>query len=113
MRQAGHMAAAGLVALETMQDRLAEDHAHARQLAMAIAAIDARLVDVENTLSNIIYIDFAAANRDAALITDALLKRKIKVKPIGTTACRMITHWEITDSDVECTLEAFREILNG
>jgi threonine aldolase len=113
MRQAGHMAAAGLVALETMQDRLVEDHTNAKRLAAGLAAIDARLVDVENTLSNIVYVDFAAGDRDAGQVTEALLSRNIRVKPICTTACRMITHWGITGSDVEETLEVFRDILNG
>lgn len=113
MRQAGHMAAAGLVALETMQDRLVEDHANAKRLAAGLAAIDARLVDVENTLSNIVYIDFAAGDRDAGQVTETLLSRNIRVKLIGTKACRMITHWGITGSDVEETLEVYRDILNG
>jgi threonine aldolase len=113
MRQAGHMAAAGLVALETMQDRLVEDHANAKRLAAGLAAIDARLVDVENTLSNIVYVDFAAGDRNAGQVAEALLSRNIRVKPIGSTACRMITHWGITGGDVEETLEVFRYILNG
>ncbi len=111
MRQAGHMAAAGLVALETMQARLAEDHLNAKRLATGLAAIDARLVDVENTQTNIVYIDFSAAGRDAGQVIEALQQRKIRVKPIATTGCRMVTHWGITGSDVEDTLEVFREIL--
>lgn len=111
MRQAGHMAAAGLVALETMQGRLLEDHVNAKRLATGLAAIDPRLVDVENTLSNIVYIDFAAADRDAGQVTEALLGRHIRAKPIATTGCRMITHWGITGNDVEETLEVFRDIL--
>jgi threonine aldolase len=111
MRQAGHMAAAGLVAMETMIDRLVEDHEHARMLAEGLAAIDERLVDLTLPMTNVIRLEFSPLGRCSDEIIRLLLDRGIKIKPIGPTTCRMITHWGITQQDIEQTLVIMREIL--
>lgn len=111
MRQAGHMAAAGIVALKTMRGRLQEDHANALRLAKGLAGINDGLVDIEQVKTNIVQIEFESVGKDAAFITEALLKQQIKVKPISPTACRMITHWGITEQDVDFAIEAIRKIV--
>ena len=111
MRQAGHMAAAGIVALEQMVDRLAEDHENAARLAAGLAAIDERLIDGSVPRTNILRIDFGAAGFSAAAVVKAMHERQIRLRQIDDAACRMITHWGIDAEDIEATLAAFREVL--
>jgi threonine aldolase len=111
MRQAGHMAAAGVVALETMMDRLSEDHANAKRLAEGLAAINPGLVDVKGTETNVVLIDFAPVGKDSQYVVGELLKRGIKIKPIGKTACRMITHYGLTARDIDEAVGAIRDIV--
>lgn len=113
MRQAGHMAAAGLVALRTMRDRLVEDHAHAKLLAQGLAEIHPGLVDVEMTLTNMVYVDFAPVGMTSAQVAEKLYERGFKIKPLGPTTCRMATHRNISRDDVEALLEAVGEIIRG
>jgi threonine aldolase len=111
MRQAGHMAAAGIVALEKMQARLQEDHDNATYLAKGLAAIDKRLVDLGAPRTNILYIDFGAAGRQSTPIVGELLKNNVKVKQIDEGACRMITHWGIDKADIDTVLALYKKIL--
>lgn len=111
MRQAGHMAAAGLVALETMRDRLHEDHENARLLAEGLAAIDERLVDLKIPMTNVVQVELGPLGVSSDTAVSQLLARGIKVKPISATACRMITHWGISRDDIEATLAVVQEIL--
>lgn len=111
MRQAGHMAAAGIVALEKMQVRLKEDHENAAYLANGLAAIDERLVDPGALRTNILYINFGAAGKQAAPIVKELLKNNVKIKQIDEGACRMITHWGIDKGDIETVLALYKKIM--
>lgn len=112
MRQAGHLAAAGIVALEKMLPRLEDDHDNARHLVNGLASIDDRLVDRETLLTNIVYIDFGAIGRQAAPIVEALSDRGIKIKQIGDDSCRMVTHWGLGRADVDMAVAAFKEVLS-
>jgi threonine aldolase len=111
MRQAGHMAAAGIVALEKMLPRLRDDHKNARHLAEGLASLDARIVDPAAVLTNIVRADFSAAGRTAAEIAAACAAHNIKVKPIGTSTVRMITHWGIEREDIDAALNVYRAIV--
>jgi threonine aldolase len=113
MRQAGHMAAAGIVALEEMLPRLKQDHDNATRLVEGLAAIDGRLVNPGAPRTNIVHIDFGATGRDAGAVVRQLLERNIKIKQIDDAICRMITHWGIETDDIDATLDLFREILRG
>lgn len=111
MRQAGHMAAAALVALDTMLDRFPEDHVLAGRLRAGLAAIDPRMVDTEQPLTNVVRIDLAPVGKTASYLVDALLKQGIKIKPVGESACRMITHWGITAQDVDEAIGAIASLV--
>jgi threonine aldolase len=111
MRQAGHMAAAGIVALEKMLLRLEEDHDNACHLAMGLAAINERLVENGALRTNIVHIDFGAAGKQATPVVKALLDHNVKIKRIDDTTCRMITHWGIDKADIDTVLAIFRKIL--
>lgn len=111
MRQAGHLAAAGIVALETMSERLAEDHANAARLAAGLAAIDDRLVAAEAPATNIVHVNLGAAGFDAELVTSSLFDLGVRIKPLGEGACRMVTHWGLSRDDIDVALDLMRGLL--
>jgi threonine aldolase len=105
MRQAGVIAAAGIVALETMIDRLMEDHAHARLLAEGLAAIPGVHIDPASVETNIVVFEvadgvaFQGRLRDAGVLTTAF----------GPTRVRMVTHYGIERADIITALERVRQ----
>ena len=111
MRQVGVIAAAGMVALETMTERLGEDHARARQLAEGFAALPGFAVRPVHT--NIFY--FALTEDcpfDGAALADYLDKRGILLPNRGPRSFRVVTHCGITDQDVERVLGAVRDAVH-
>jgi len=111
MRQAGILAAAALFALEHNRDRLAEDHAHAAQLAQALAEMPGLRVDLARVQTNIVMIDVIDPKREAAAISAALKLEGVWVSSAGIRRLRAVTHYEITASDLARTLEVFRRVL--
>jgi threonine aldolase len=104
MRQAGVLAAAGLVALDTMIERLAEDHAHARQLAGGLANIDGLGVDPDTIQTNIIIFQVDPSLGPAAGLIGAMSREGVKVSSPGSQSIRMVTHRHISGADVEDAL---------
>lgn len=97
MRQIGHLAAAGLVAVETMVSRLTEDHAKARRLAeMAASAAGARVIHPE---TNILFVHFDSPK--AQRLADRLQAAHIQVSVMGDSALRFVTHKDVSLSDCE------------
>ena len=101
MRQAGVLAAAGLVALDTMVDRLAEDHQNARRLAHGLANIDGLNVDPEQIQTNIVFFEVDTKLGTAADMIAALERQDVKVSYPGKQSIRMVTHRHITPEDIE------------
>jgi threonine aldolase len=112
MRQVGVLAAAGLVALESMVDRLAEDHDHARRLAAEVSKLPGIRIDLKSVQTNIVIFHVERAGGAADLVTGALA-RKVKIHQIGPTSIRCVTHKDVDGEDVDRALEAFREIMAG
>jgi threonine aldolase len=117
MRQAGVVAAAGIVALERMVDRLAEDHANARTLARGVARLPGLRVDLASVQTNIVifHVDGAADGiASAEARTSELVRgcaaRKVKVHAMGPAAIRCVTHKDVDADDIGLALEAMREI---
>jgi threonine aldolase len=115
MRQAGILAAAGIVALERMVDRLAEDHANARTLAEGLAALPGLAVDPAGVQTNIVIIRVSRGDRAASMAaTEELVRgcaaRKVKVHAMGPTAIRCVTHKDVDAEDIRRALDAFREL---
>lgn len=108
MRQAGHLAAAGIVGLETMMERLQEDHQNARRLIEGLLAVDPSLVEPTSGQTNIVQVRFDALGIAATQVADALLQRGIKIKPIDEYACRMVTHWGIGVEEVDRAVAEIR-----
>jgi threonine aldolase len=117
MRQAGIIAAAGIVALERMVDRLADDHANARALAEGLARLPGLSVDLASVQTNIVIFRVerggtaasAAAAATAELVAGCAA-RKVKIHAIGPTSIRCVTHKDVDAEDISRTLEAFAEI---
>ena len=101
MRQAGVLAAAGLVALNTMVERLAEDHQNARRLAQGLATIDGLKIDPEKIQTNIVFFEVDTKLGNAADMISALEQEKIKVSYPGKQSIRMVTHRHISGEDIE------------
>jgi threonine aldolase len=112
LRQAGPLAAAGIVAIEQMADRLSEDHATAKQLALGLAAIDAQLVDPALIETNIVRVDLSRSPLDAATWERTLGARGIRVGAYGAEKqLRLVTHRHIDAAAIERVLEAVRTML--
>ena len=107
MRQVGVLAAPGIVALDSMVDRLAEDHANARKLAEGLAEIDGISIDPDALPTNLVF--FEVEREDRAEIHAKLVERGIKGGG-GGRRWRYVTHYGITESDIDYTLETVRDV---
>ncbi|MBK5961794.1 threonine aldolase [Rhodoplanes elegans] len=107
MRQAGVIAAAGLVALETMVDRLAEDHAVAQRLATGLFAIDPTLVDPATVETNILRLDVSRTRRDARAWADILAEHGILVQASGAAQLRLVTHRHVDEAAADRVVATF------
>jgi threonine aldolase len=115
MRQAGVLAAAGIVALEKMVDRLAEDHANARRLAEGLADTPGVTIDLDRVQTNIIYFDLTPqVKATGAAIAQRMLERQIKILDPGPARrFRFVTHAWVDHSDVDRVLLAFKAALKS
>jgi threonine aldolase len=111
MRQAGVLAAAGLIALEEMPARLGEDHANARLLAQAAARHKAE-IDLTTVQTNIVIFNLRGGG-DAAAFCAALKERGVLASGIGPRAVRLVTHYDVSREDCERAAEVVGEVLEG
>jgi threonine aldolase len=109
MRQVGVLAAAGIVALDQMVDRLADDHTNARRLAEGLQALPGIRIDLERVQTNIVifFVDRPAGVQD---LMTGCAARKVKIHGIGPTSIRCVTHKDVDGDDIERALQAFAEI---
>ena len=115
MRQAGIIAAAGIVSLERMVDRLADDHANARTLAEAVAKMPGLRVDLASVQTNIVVIrvDRGDAARSATATQELVAgcaARKVKIHGMGPAAIRCVTHKDVDAEDIRRAIDAFTEL---
>ncbi len=113
MRQAGILAAAGIVALDKMTDRLGEDHVRARKLAEGLASVSGLVLDKDSPHTNMIFMSLAEhieypAEKVAAHMHKA---RGIRIGLTGARSFRLVIHYWIDDEAVERTIAAFKELL--
>jgi len=111
MRQAGVLAAAGIVALEQMTGRLAEDHARARRLAEGLAQIPG--VQVGPVYTNIFYFWLDGVPMAPQEFLHRLREQGVLVLGREDGRFRAVTHYWITDEDIEATLRAVRAVLSS
>lgn len=112
LRQAGILAAAGIVALTDMVDRLAEDHAHARILAEGLANLGLK-VDMATIQTNIVIFDVAPTGKTANIFAEQLRASGVKVNVFGDYRIRMVTHYGVTRDDIDYTLAVISCIVQG
>lgn len=106
MRQAGSLAAAGIVALNSMVNRLQEDHAAAKRLATGLEKIDARFCRAADVETNLVRVDVSFTGRSAEQWSQALARHNIAVSPADTRSLRFVTHRHISPADVDAAVAA-------
>ena len=114
MRQVGVLAAAGIVSLESMIERLEDDHARAARLAEGLRRIPALQVDEGSPATNMIFFNLAPqAALDAFQLTERARAQGILLDPDSATRFRLVTHYWIDDAGVDRTVRMLREALTG
>lgn len=111
MRQAGVLAAAGLIALDTMTERLAEDHANARLLAETLAELPGVKLDLASVQTNILIFRLTGG-RNALDVVAGLKRRSILAGNIGLDAVRLVTHRDVDRSQCEAAAASIAEELS-
>jgi len=111
MRQAGIIAAAGIVAMTRMTDRLEEDHRNARRLADGLAGIPGLSIDAGKVTTNILYVGLDETFISEEELLGRLRQKGVRILPRGAGRFRMVTHAGIDGADIETVLTAFQEIL--
>jgi threonine aldolase len=112
MRQAGVIAAAGIIAVTKMTKRLAEDHERARILARGLSQIEGLRIDMGTPTTNMLFISL---NEDAKLTSEELIskleEKGILIGRVGQRQFRLVTHFWIGDGDVQNCIKTFESIL--
>lgn len=112
MRQAGILAAAGIVSLNEMVERLAEDHARAQKLAKALAIHPQLVLDPGSPATNMLFMNLAEdVGMDAAGVAEAMRERGVLVGVTGERRFRLVLHYWISDADLERVIAAFGDVL--
>ena len=111
MRQVGVLAAAGLIALDSMVDRLAEDHAHARTLAEGLSELPGVRCDLSRVQTNLVYFDLDSMRAQA--FTEECAKRGLLSDWVTPHRMRFVTHYGIEAGDVQDALKICEEVLTA
>ena len=111
MRQAGVLAATGLIALEAMVDRLAEDHSNARTLAEGLAELPGVRCDLARVQTNLVYFDLERMT--AAEFEERCRRRGLLGEATGKHRVRLVTHYGITAGDIQSALKICDEALSA
>ena len=111
MRQAGVLAAAGLVALDNMVERLADDHSNAKRLAEGLANIEGISVDPTSIQTNIVIFEVAESAGNANDVINELADEGVLVTYPGQQSLRMVTHRHISASDIDEALSRVTKVM--
>lgn len=111
MRQVGVIAAAGIVALEQMVDRLAEDHAAARALAAGLAELPGIEVEPVTPRTNILFFRIMRPDLDAPALADRLDAAGVRMLALDPRRVRAVLNYHVTAADIEIALGTIREVL--
>jgi threonine aldolase len=111
MRQAGVLAAAGLVALESGVARLADDHRRARRLAEGLAQIPGISIDLNTVQSNIVRFDIKGTGLSAGQLADGLAAHGVRISGGPGTGVRMVVHRHHDDASIDEALKALTAVI--
>jgi threonine aldolase len=113
MRQVGILAAAGIISLEKMTKRLAEDHARARKLADGLRQVKGLEVDAGSPYTNMVYLNLSeSVPVNAQQIVQRMRDEGVLVDSESARRFRLVTHFWIDDAAVEKTVSAFAKSLS-
>ncbi len=111
MRQAGVIAAAGIVALNEMVDRLAEDHANAKKLSMGLAEIPGISINPDDIQTNIIFFEITREDMKPEEFVQKIDAEGIRMLPVGPGKVRAVTHYHITTEDIDQALSVISKVM--
>ncbi len=111
MRQVGVLAAAGLIALDHMVDRLAEDHVNARTLAEGLSELPGVRCDLSRVQTNLVY--FELTDMPAPRFTDECTQRGLLSDWVDAHRVRFVTHYGIDSEDIQSALKICEEVLTA
>ena len=109
MRQAGIIAAAGIVALNEMVERLAEDHQTARRLAEGLAELPGVHIDLETVQTNVVIFSVLTSHANGGSFAEVLGQAGVKIGDIGGERFRAVTHYGISPADIDAALRIIRQ----
>ncbi len=117
MRQAGIIAAGALYALDHHIERLAEDHARARRLAVGLAGAPGLRVENDPPDTNMVYVEvpgtYVGSSQTAPQVCAALKKMGVLCMAVSPTRIRLVVHLDVDDDDIERTIAGFRRVASG
>ena len=111
MRQAGIIAASGIVALTTMVDRISDDHRNARTLAEGIAKINGLSIALDTVRTNIVYFSLELHDIPGEVLVSRMSELGIHFFELSPHTYRLVTHSDVDENDMEVTLEAFKTVM--
>lgn len=112
MRQAGILAAAGIVSLNTMVDRLGQDHLRAKNLAQGLSSIPGIVMDPGTPYTNMVFFSLhEGIPISASHVQKRLMEYAVKVSAIGEKRFRLVTHFWVDDAGVQQAIQAFSKVL--
>jgi threonine aldolase len=112
LRQAGILAAAGIVAVTEMVERLSDDHANAKQLAEGLAQIDGIQIDPVDVETNLVFFELTHPDVTPAQLVNGLAAQGVKLSATSNRRLRAVLNHHVTAEDVDQTLTAFRTVLS-
>ena len=110
MRQSGILAAAGIVSLTEMVDRLEDDHVTARKLAEGLADVKGLSIDPDDVKTNIVYFQVTRKGITSQTLAERLSDQGIRVLPTGPDRLRAVTHYHVTSDDIDFALDVFSRV---
>ena len=113
MRQVGVLAAAGLIALEKMPARLAEDHGNARLLAQELSEIPVLDVQPDQVRTNIVVVGIARTGFSSSGMVDLLKKQGLLSGTVDAATLRLLTHLDVSREQIHEAARIFRDVLQG
>ena len=113
MRQAGILAAAGLIALEKMPARLHQDHSNARMIADSLAVMPGIAINPERIRTNILIFDVAATGLTAADFAARMKQSGVLMSAFGPTLVRIVTHYDAPLEACRVAVDKMKEMVKG
>jgi threonine aldolase len=112
MRQAGVLAAAGIVALNEMVGRLADDHANAKKLAMGLTEIPGISINPDHIQTNILFFEITREDMTPEQFVQKIDAEGIRMLPVGPRQVRAVTHYHITAEDIDQALSVISRVMD-